>query len=154
MAGKIFTKATKKFLDGTFGALTSLDTRVALLLTTLDPSTLQDSAEFMSDLTPGTNEFNGANYTGGPGGAGRKASANESFSIENANDRTEFTFDPLVWTALGAGTTNVGWAIMYVHNASDASAALIGYYPVNLPATGSNFTLTPHTDGTVQAQAV
>lgn len=95
--------------------------------------------DFASDLT---NELSGTGYTGGFGGAGRKTLAGKAFATDTTNDRVEFTFSAVTWTAINAG--NPKYAIMVKEITNDAATRLIAYLDLGTVVTnGSDMILTP-----------
>src|SRR5687768_7037937 len=58
--------------------------------------------DFVSDVN--AQELNGTGYANGFGGAGRKTLAGKAFATDLGNNRVEFTFDPVLWAAINAGT--------------------------------------------------
>lgn len=103
--------------------------------------------DFADDLT---NELSGGGYTGGFGGAGRKTLSGKSFSTDTANDRVEFTFSAVTWTALGAAAGNPKYAILVKEITNDAATRLIAYLDLGTVITnGSDVIVTP--DGTLGA---
>jgi hypothetical protein len=97
--------------------------------------------DFASDLT---NELSGGGYTGGFGGAGRKTIGSKAFSTDATNDRVEFTFGAVTWTALGAAAGNPKYAILVKEITNDAATRLIAYLDLGTVVTnGSDVIVTP-----------
>lgn len=60
---------------------------------------------FIGDVN--ADECNATNYTGGFGGAGRKASAGKTVTEDDTNDRAVWdATDPATWVALGGAANN------------------------------------------------
>jgi hypothetical protein len=95
--------------------------------------------DFASDLT---NELSGTGYTGGFAGSGRKTIASKAFSTDTANDRIEFTWAGVTWTAINAG--NPKYAILVKEITNDAATRLIAYLDLGTVVTnGGDLTVTP-----------
>lgn len=96
---------------------------------------------FASSLT---NELSGGNYTAGFAGAGRKTIASKAFSTDTVNDRVEFTFGAVTWTALGAAAGNPKYAILVKEITNDAATRLIAFLDLGTVVTnGSDVIVTP-----------
>lgn len=101
-------------------------------------------------------EISATGYTGGHGGAGRKAVANGAFSLDKSNDRSEFdTDDPPAWSPLGgASNDTIDAVILFYEKTSDADSRLVYYidqvtgYP-ELPflTVGGEFSVQVGADG-------
>lgn len=85
------------------------DIRVLLATASYTPDPDHD---FVNDIT---NELSGGNYV-------RKALANESVAVDNANDRADFKADNVTWTAL---TGAPRYAIYFKQVTSDADHRLL-----------------------------
>lgn len=100
--------------------------------------------KFVADLTPAANELEAANYTGGHGGAGRKALANKAIlALDTAANRRAVDADDVTWANLGAPTSgNPVAAVVFIEKTSDADSILLAYLdPVTDPIpNGGNFT--------------
>jgi hypothetical protein len=97
--------------------------------------------DFADDVT--ANELSGTGYTGGFNGSGRKTLASKAFSTDTTNDRAEFTFAAVTWTAINAGTA--AYAILVKEITNDAATRLIAYLDLNpdVVTNGGDFTMTP-----------
>lgn len=82
-------------------------------------------------------------YTGGFGGAGRKALGTKTITKDTTNDRIVYdAADPSAWT-LAAGGTVGGAAIIKRGSASDTDAVPLAYLDfTDTPTNGSTFTIT------------
>lgn len=92
-------------------------------------------------------------YTGGFGGAGRKALASKTMTNDTTNDRTVYdAADPSAWT-LGTGDTIGGALIIKRGSASDATATLLFFEDfTDVPTNGSTFTLPFSASGIAYTQ--
>jgi hypothetical protein len=99
------------------------------------------------------------NYTGGFGGAGRKALASKSFVTDKTNDRAEFQVaTPITWTALGGGVDDtITTAVVIKEVSVDTDSPVIAQIDTSsgspsLPfdTNGSDLTLTPDAEGLIQ----
>jgi hypothetical protein len=80
-------------------------------------------------------------YTGGFGGAGRKALASVTLQADDANDRALFDAADVTWTALGAGQT-LAYAVLFKELTSDALSPLIALFDfTDTPTNGGDITL-------------
>lgn len=93
MASFVYNTAKRKLLDGTLD-LTN-DVIRAMLVTS--GYTANADHDFVSDLTPGSNELSGTGYA-------RITLSSKAFSTDDANDRGEFDAADLTWNAINAGT--------------------------------------------------
>jgi hypothetical protein len=137
MASGWYNSGKRDILDGTIDLVN--DTIKVLLVT--GSYTPNADHDFADDVN--TNELSGTGYTGGFGGAGRKTLAGKSFSTDNANDRAEFTFNAVVWSAINAGTAQ--YAILLKEITNDGASRLIAYLDLGSPVVtnGGDFTMTP-----------
>jgi hypothetical protein len=102
----------------------------------------------LRDVLDRTIELSGTGYTGGFAGSGRKTIGSKAFSTDTGNDRVEFTFGAVTWTAINAG--NPKYAILVKEITNDAASRLIAYLDLGTVVTnGSDMVLTP--DGTAGA---
>ena len=137
MASGMYNSGIRDIVDGTIVPVT--DTLKAILVTasyTPDP----DHA-FVSDL--GANELSGTGYVAGFAGAGRKTLAGKAWSTDTANNRVEFTFSGVVWTAITAGTAK--YLIICKEITNDAASRLVCYLDVGtaIVTNGGDVTITP-----------
>jgi hypothetical protein len=86
-------------------------------------------------------EISCSGYTGGFGGAGRKALTLTPVE-DDANDRAIVKIADVTWTALGTGAT-IAAAVIVREGTSDADSKLVAHLDIpDTPTNGSNFTLT------------
>ena len=140
MANTVYNIAKKKAIDGQFD-WASLDVRVLLIKSTyaVDPD-----HQFVSDLTPGTNELSGTGYT-------RKTMANEATSQDDAGDRADGDGDDLVWSGINAGTAQA--AVLFVQVTNDTDSWLIGYVDTGgfpIATNGADLQITWNAEGILQ----
>lgn len=104
------------------------DTIKVLLVTS--GVTVNADHDFVADLV--ASEISTTNYTGGFGGAGRKALASRTLARNLALDRGEFGAAGLTWTALGpaSGGPTIGGAVVFKELTSDALSPLIAFLAV------------------------
>lgn len=141
MASFVYTPAKKSLLDSDT-LLT--DVRLLLVMTNTTADTDQD-VKNIDDI--GTlDECDGANYV-------RKAVGSEATSQDDPNNRAEFTFAAVTWTALGNGTRQLDGIVMYQHVVDDTDALLIAFIdPTGWPLNpgGADLTVTPNAEGVLQ----
>lgn len=115
------------------------DTLKVMLIGTGTPYTADADHRFVS--TPVASEISVTGYTGGFGGAGRKALASRTLSADDTNDWGIFDAADLTWTALGSGAT-IGGAVLFKELTSDALSPLIAYFALTNTATnGGDITI-------------
>jgi hypothetical protein len=98
-------------------------------------------ADFVSDLTPATNEADATNYV-------RKALVSPAATVDDANDRVDYTSDEIVWTSLGGATNNtIICAVLYDNTTgADSTRRLVAIVDFTDTATnGGDFGVTPAT---------
>jgi hypothetical protein len=113
MADFAYTRPKRDLGRGTLNLHTGGDDiRIALCMQATDCDTLKTAA-VLSDFA--LDEYDGANYV-------RKSFANEIFNEDQGNDRGEFDADDVVWTALGAGASNIAGALIFKFVTNDADS--------------------------------
>lgn len=141
MASGWYNSGLRDVIDRTID-LASDTIKVILVTSSYTPD--KDHA-FASSLT---NELSGTGYAGGFGGGGRKTIGSKAFSTDTTNDRVEFTFGGVTWTAINAGSPK--YAILVKEITNDAATRLIAYLDLGTVTTnGGDLTITP--DGTLGA---
>lgn len=125
MADFVFTRGCFEVFNGTFVPGTA-DARALLL----DTDYTQDKNDnVLDDLD--SDEISVSGYS-------RQALANETLTEDDTNDRAYMDADDVTYSSLAAGQT-VGWAILYRHTGSDATAPVIAAYDLtNTPTNGGN----------------
>lgn len=135
MASFLFNTGNEAIQNQSLNWVTG-DVRVLLLKS----GTPDKDNDFVSDLTPGTNELSVVGYA-------RVACTSEAITRDDTNDWVKFVVANVAFAALTAGQT-ITWAIFYKHNAADAAAQLICAIDVVDTATnGGTVTLTISADG-------
>lgn len=105
----------------------------------LDGTTLDcDSAEFVDDVS--ANEPSDASY-------GRVAQS--GLAVSTVGCITSIDCDDPAFVGFD-GAEQVGWLVLYRHNASDALAALMMAFAVDWVADGSDYTPTINANGLLQ----
>ncbi len=119
------------------------DIRVALVMSNTTCDTEEETA-LMNAFTT-LDEMDGANY-------GRKTLASQAVAIDTTNDRVEFDFEDLTFTALGNGTRDVQGMLVLKHvtNDTDSIPLFFVQFSVNQAPGGSNFTVTIDAEGALQ----
>jgi hypothetical protein len=99
-------------------------------------------------LGVGAKEISVSGYVGGFGGAGRRVPAGRGLSRDDAADEIEFDFTDEVWTALGAGVT-IGGVALIVEKTNDADSWVVAYDELtgDVPTNGGNITYQPSAEG-------
>ena len=121
------------------------DMRV-LLVRVGSTAATQEDATTISGFTT-LNEFDGAAYV-------RKALASQVVNEDTVNNRGEFDAPDVVWTALGAGSSNCIGAVIFRFVTNDADSVPIAYidaggFPFN--GNGGDVTLAFNVEGILQA---
>lgn len=144
MASLVFNKGMRRLLGGATGALNwvAASNIKALLLTTGTAYTPDKDHEFVSSVV--ASEAAGTGYTGGFGGAGRKALANKTIEDDLTNDRVLLKADnPSAWTGLSLSNGSIAYVVVFAEVTSDAASPLIALLdPVDLVTNGGDVSLT------------
>lgn len=121
------------------------DIRVALLMTNTTADT-EDNVATVSAYTD-DDECDGANYAA-------KTLASEAVVIDSGNNRVEFDFENLTWTALGNGTRALQGILIHKFVTSFALSLPIAFveFSSNQNPGGSDFTVTLGADGVLHFQ--
>lgn len=120
------------------------DFRLLLAMTNTTFDT-EDDDEFVGDTTT-PDEMDGANYV-------RKTLAGETVSTDLTNNRGEFTFTAVTWSALGNGTRQLEGIVLFRQVTNDADSPLIAFIdPTGWPLNpgGADLTVTPNAEGVIQ----
>jgi hypothetical protein len=143
MASKWYGTGLLAMVNGTI-AFTS-DTIKAILVS--DSYTYDADHDFANDVS--STELNGTGYTGGFNGSGRKTLASKTITNDTTNDRVEYDFADITWTALNAGT--IGGVVLVKEVTNDAASPIIAFLdPTNLVTNGGDVTLVINAEGALQ----
>ena len=135
MASGWYNSGVRDIVDRTIDF--SADTLKLILVTS--SYTPDADHNFADDLT---NELSGTGYTGGFAGSGRKTIGSKAFETDTTNNRVEFTWGGVTWTAINAG--NPKYAILVKEITNDAATRLIAYLDLGTVVTnGGDLTVTP-----------
>ena len=137
MASSLYNTGLEKILDGTINLDTPADVRCLLLKSgyTFDPD-----HDFVSDLTPASNEITVSGYS-------RQALTGEVISRDDGNNRVMYDAGDVTFSALAAGETIIA-AVLYVYNAADSAAALLAYIDlVDTATNGGDVIIQWHANG-------
>lgn len=121
MVDKFFNTFFKKNMDADIDLL--VDTIQAMLLTSAYAPNI-DTEEFVADIV-------GDEVAGG--GYARKTLAGKATTVDNANDRSEFTADNLDWSADSFTTARI--LVFFKNTGNDATSALICYFDFGFDKT-------------------
>lgn len=135
--------------------------KLMLLKSTYSPDIVNhDHVDDGGANDPIDHEADATGYTGGYGGAGRKAvsgSLNPAWARDNANSRIEFDFDNVTWTALGNGTNNTLGGVGLICEDFEASpvddtdSLFISFDDTNNVTTnGGDITYAPNAEAVIQ----
>lgn len=137
------------------GAAGEIDLLTEALVKCMALQTDDDTAtfEFIGDVLGGTGvEVTSDGYTGGFGGAGRKALAGKALTVDQGNNRAEFDCSDITWASIGAAPAQDWVALLIVlEDTNDATSPVIAHIDsaTGLPLTpnGSDITLTIDAEG-------
>lgn len=129
MANLVYDNAKVGLGNGTINWLTS-DIRILLTKGSGYSPTPGDSS--VASIVPASNEATGTNYA-------RKSLASKAISRDDVNGRALYQAANLVWSAAGFSATT--GAIVYLFNASDASALLLVHFDFFSTPNGADLTL-------------
>lgn len=142
----VFEPAITKIVNGTI-ALATHDIRV-LLVSTATTADTEFEAEFLSSFTS-LDEVSATNYV-------RKAVTGEAINQDLTNNRAEFDFADVTWTALGgAANDTIQGAVVFRFVTNDADSPAICFLDnagasFNLTTNGSDVVLQPSAEGVIQ----
>jgi hypothetical protein len=148
MANGVYNKFKTRLADGTIDWDTTTNIKVMLVGAGY---TFDADHAFVGDIV--AQESSGTGYTGGYGGAGRKAIATRTVVQVDASDRAELrTADgTCTWTAINVGVVKA--AVIFHEITSDALSELIAYIDTTgFPVTtnGGDFTINWNAAGVIQ----
>ncbi len=138
--------------NGTIDLDTDTDLKAMLVMTNSSSGSSADrDFDTISSITT-LDEFVATGYTGGHGGAGRRALASKAHVVDDANDRAEFDFDDITWTALGSASRSIEGALIFKENTSDGTSVPLFYikWPSPIATTGGNVTMQIDAQGALQ----
>ena len=143
MGNLVFNTGKLRLIQGASGAIDLLaDAAVKIMALEVDDEPDDPDIEFVGDLLGAgdADEVTSAGYTGGFGGAGRKALASKTLAVDQANDRAEFDAADITWTSITQAGSEVWAALAMVKEiTNDAASPLIHKLD-----TGTGFPLTPN----------
>ena len=152
MATAGYTTGVKEILDRTIDWVNAADIYVMLIANdstyTYDPDHTYVDMAGAND--PIDCELSISGYEAGYSGAGRKALASKTFTVDNTNNRVKIdAADPSAWT-LVSGKTVVAAIIFKKGTADDTTSRLLFYVDFDNQATpNGTFTLSFNADGIV-----
>lgn len=122
------------------GKLIALDSSLNLTSDTIRVLALKGTGytfdpdhDFVTDLTPGSNEVSGGSYA-------RQDLGTKAVNVDDTNDRAEFTAAATTFSAVPAqGGSNVTALVVFKFVTNDTDSPLIAYID-----TGTGFPLTPN----------
>lgn len=122
MAWVIFGKFIESQFSATPKAAVNFDSAdIRLMLCNDNAAPAATGTEDLADMLAGSvQECSGTNY-------GRKDLSGVAFTLSNATGTFDAS-DPATYSQDSSGFSNARYAVLYVHNASDASTTCIAYY--------------------------
>jgi hypothetical protein len=130
----------RRLLGGATGAIDWVgDTSIKIMiLTTGTAYTFNPDHEFVSDVV--SSEAAGTGYTGGFGGAGRKALSGKTIVDDLTNDKVLLkASDPATWTGLNLSSGSIAQLVVFKELTNDASSPLLGMLdPADLVTNGGD----------------
>lgn len=145
MASSVHQHSKSAIAEGTLILRTDSGVKLMLLKSTYDAQDNPD-VDFVDSggaNDPIDHECDATGYTGGFGGAGRKALANRAMNIDDANNRVEFDFDDVAFGSLGGGTNNtLGGVGLIKEVTNDAASPFVAYDDVSSNVTTNGGTIT------------
>jgi len=150
MASYGYTTGVKEILDRTIDFVG--DNTIKIMLLSNATSYTYDADNLVADAgganDPVDAETNVSGYARGWGGAGRKALASKTMTVDNSNNWVKIdAADPSAWT-LASGQTVVAAIIIKEGGANDTTSRLLFYVDFTDTATnGGTFTVAFNADG-------
>lgn len=99
-------------------------------------------------------EYVGSGYTGGFGGAERKALASKAWTEDDGNDRGEFDAADLTWSSIGGGSETIDILVIIDETgaSADTDTEVIALIDSGLPVTtnGGDVTVQWNAEGLIQ----
>jgi len=143
MATQVYNEAKLRLAQGLLdGREAGTDIRIALLMTITNAGTVNDGVTNLDDITLDEHPT-----------AGRQALANQTVVKDDANDRSEFDADDVLFASLAAGARDVDGVLVYEHvDGTDANDIPIAYleYAQDKTPDGSDFTVEFDAEGYLQ----
>jgi hypothetical protein len=146
---QVFNIFKQDIANGTIDLDTDTDLKVMLVMTNSTSGSSADrDFDTIGSITT-LDEFNGSGYTGGHGGADRKTLGSKTMLVDDGNDRGEFDFADVVWTALGSAVRSIEGALVFKENTSDGDSVPLFYikWPSPIAATGGDITMQIDAEG-------
>jgi hypothetical protein len=142
MASGAYSRGVLKILDGTIDADTTA-TKIGLAKSAYAPDPDESAL-----TTFASSEADCTGYTGGFGGAGRKA-ATITLTEQTANNRVVTIITDLTWTALGGGTNNtLRYAVWLREITNDAASVPLAFLQFTSDVTTNGSDILVDFDGT------
>lgn len=148
-----YNRFALELLDNTKDLVANAGVKVGLSTSTHVPNRDDNFASDggADDFVDG--ELSGTGYTGGFGGAGRKALASKTYTEDDANDRAEFDAADLTWTAINAGTVAQANILDETGASDDTGTEVVanidtGGFPV--VTNGGDLTIAWNAEGIIQ----
>lgn len=140
MAGNLYTTGLRRLQGGATGAInwvTSTTIKV-MLLTLSTPYTPNKDHEFVSSVV--ASEAAGTGYTGGFGGAGRKALATKTIEDDTVNKKVLYkAANPSSWTGLNLSSGAITYVVVFAEGTSDADSPVLAVLdPADLVTNGGD----------------
>lgn len=148
-ASQVFNVFKRDIANGTIDLDTDTDLKVLLVMTNSTSGSSADrDFDTIGSITT-LDEFVGTGYTGGHAGAGRRTLASKTMTKDDANDRGEFDFADVTWTALGSASRSIEGALVFKENTSDGTSVPLFYikWPSAIATTGGDVTMQVDAQG-------
>lgn len=154
MASFVYNKAAEEIANGTIDLLG--DTIKAMLVTsTYTPARTHLVVDAGGASDPVDAELSVSGYTGGYGGSGRKSLASKAVTLDQGNNRAEFSAANLTWSTLASGATIAGMLLVKEGVSDDTTSRLIAYLDVtDTPTNGGDVAFTFDAEGILQFSTV
>lgn len=129
MASRWYNRGVYRALNGNI--TTSTDLRTLLVKSSY---TFDVTHNTVADVVAGSSEISVSGYA-------RYDHATVAITEDDANNRAYLDLDDAAFTSLATGQT-IGGAVVYIYNASDASADVVAFLDVaDTPTNGGNVTI-------------
>ncbi len=153
MGNLVFNTAKLRMIAGSTGEVDIIADTIKMALTMVDDDPDDPDIEFMGDFLGAgdAEELVATGYALGFGGAGRKTLASKTVAVDQANDRAEFDFANITWTALDHATNDIVGCVMLKEITNDAASPVLAKVDtatgLPLSLNGSDVTLTVDSEG-------